>query len=208
MFHRSLTLLSAALLPLAGTACSNDKPKEPAKTEAAPAPQPPPPLTVTESIQGTVTAKVKAVDYATRLLTLQDAQGHEETFVVDRAVTRLNEVKPGDEVKSTYKATLVAELRPPTAEESAAPIAMVEVAGRSPQGAAPAAGAAQAMRVVTTVEAVDLPNMRVTLRGPMGDVVVVRAKNPDNVKKLHVGDTIVITYTETVTIALEKIAPR
>jgi hypothetical protein len=57
------------------------------------------------------------------------------------------------------------------------------------------------------LKAVDLANMLVTLRGPMGDTTMVRARNPENIKKLHVGDTIIITYTEAVGISLVK-APK
>jgi hypothetical protein len=207
-YVRALPVLGC-LLAAALTACSSEhKAKEPAPAAAAapktPAAAPQEPLTVRDSIDATVTAKVKAVDHATRVVTLRDDAGHEETFVVDKAVRRLDEVSVGDSVKASYKASLLAELRPPTAEEAAHPLAAVEAGGRSPQGAAPAAGAAQAFRVVTTVEAVDVPNMRVTLRGPMGDLAVVKGRNPENVKRLKVGDTIVITYTEAMVLSLEK----
>ena len=166
------------------------------------------PLTVKDSVEVSVTAKVKAIDQASRTMTLQDNIGHEVSFVVDESVKRLNEVKVGDDVRARYKATLVAELRPPTAEEAASPIAVVEVGGRSTQDSAPAAGVIRAVRVVTTVEAVDVPGMRVTLRGPMGALATVYGRSPENIKRLRVGDSIVITYTASVAMALEKVAPR
>jgi hypothetical protein len=162
------------------------------------------PLTVERSINSSVTARVKAIDQAARLVTLQDSSGHEETFYVDPSVTRLNEVNVGDSVRATYRATLVAELRPPTADEAAHPLVVVESGGRSPSGAAPAASATQTVRAVTTVEAVDVPNMLVTLRGPLGDTAVVRGRNPDNVRRLRVGDTVVITYTGASVLSLQK----
>lgn len=193
MFHRLVPFACLCVLAVGLTAC-NTEPKAPLKVE--------------ESFEGTVTARVKAVDNATRVITLQDDKGHEESFVVSDAVKRLNEVKAGDNVTTRYRAKLVAELRPPTAEEKAHPIAVVEASGRATRPAAPAAGATQVVRVVATVEAVDVPNMRVTLRGPLGDLAVVKGKNPDNVRRLKIGDTIVITYTESVAIALEKAAGR
>lgn len=169
---------------------------------------PQPPLSVHDSIDVSITAKVMALDYASRVVTLQDEDGHQVTFSVDPMVKRLNEVRVGDEVTARYRAHLIAELRAPTAEETANPISVVSLAGRAPGDESPAGGAAQGVRVVTTVAAVDLPNMLVTLRGPMDDLAVVRGRKPENVKRLHVGDTIVITYTESVAISLEKVTPR
>ena len=42
----------------------------------------------------------------------------------------------------------------------------------------------------------------VTLKGPMGDMTKVRARKPENIKKLRVGDTIVINYVESTVITL------
>ena len=47
--------------------------------------------------------------------------------------------------------------------------------------------------------------MLVTLRGPMDDLAVVKARKPENIKRLKVGDTVVITYSESVAVALEKV---
>ena len=55
--------------------------------------------------------------------------------------------------------------------------------------------------MVTTVEAVDVPSMLVKLRGPMGDTTTVRARKEENIRKLRIGDTIVITYTESASIS-------
>jgi ABC-type uncharacterized transport system auxiliary subunit len=205
-------ILAAALLAASIAGCNSeeaapDSAAAPAPTQdkSAGAAAPEKPLSVTESASVTLTAKVKAIDHATRKVTLEDAQGNSATFTASEAITRLDEVKPGDTVKAEYSVSLLAELRPPTAEEAAAPIAVVSVSGRSPQGDAPAAGAIMATRVVTTVEAIDLPNMRLTLRGPMGDSTTIKAKNPDNMSKLKIGDTIVITYGEGVAISLVKV---
>jgi len=204
---RRAILLAATILGALVTGCESTEKAEETTTAAA-APATAGPLTVEDSFEVDVTARVKAIDHAYRVVTLQDEAGEEVTFLADDSVTRLHEVKAGDNVRARYRARLVAELRPPTAEEAANPIAVVGVGGRSPQGAAPAGGVAQVVRVVTTVEAVDVPNMRVTLRGPMGDLAVVRGRSAENLQRLRVGDTIVITFTESVAIALEKLASR
>lgn len=208
---KKLALIALGLITTSGILAScggKDQAAKPAEPAPAPvqatAPANEPPLTVERSARARVTAKVTAIDYATREVTLQDSSGHAETIVAGPHVQRLNEVQVGDEVAADYVVSLVGELRPPTSEESANPITAVEISGRSPQGSDPAAGAARGVRIVTTVEAVDLGNMVVTLKGPMGDTVKVRARKLENIKKLHVGDTIVITYAHAMAISLVK----
>jgi hypothetical protein len=166
--------------------------------------EPPKPMTYEDSVSGTVSAKVKAVDQTTRALTLQDAKGDEETYYVSPTVTRLSEVKAGDTVKMDYTAKIIGELRPPTADEKAHPISVVDAGGRAPATSDPAAAAGRGIKVVTTVEAVDVPNMRVTLRGPLGDLAVVKGRKKENLQKIKVGDTIVITYVEAAAVSLVK----
>jgi hypothetical protein len=164
-------------------------------------------MSVEETVRVSGSARVMAVDQATRVVTLQEMSGRTVTLVAGNEVRRLNEVKPGDNVRVDYTASLLAELRPPTASEAANPIAAVQVVERSPQGSAPGAGSARAVRVVTTVQAVDQPRMLVTLRDATGDMFTVQGRNPNNVAKIKVGDTIVITYAESSVVALEKTAP-
>lgn len=198
------TVLTAALLASVFAGCeSNNKTKEAAP---APAAQPEKPLSVSDSATVVVTAKVTAIDYANRRVTLATASGHTLDFIAGPAVQRLNEVRVGDSVRVEYTASLLAELRPPTAEEAATPYSTAMVAGRTGPGGSPAGGAAQATTVVTTVVGIDQTNMLVTLRGPLGDTTTVRARNPENVKRLHVGDTIVITYTEAIGVSLVKVS--
>jgi hypothetical protein len=183
----------AILLGALSIGCSSDQKSTDAK-----------PVSYEKSVSGSVSAKVKSIDHASREVTLQGDKGNEETFTVARSVKRLDEVKPGDTVKVDYQATLSAELRPATPEEKEHPIALLGATGRAPSTTAPAAGAGRALRIVTTVEAVDVSNMLVTLRGPLGDLAVVKGRNPENVKKLRVGDTVVITYTEAAVVSLVK----
>lgn len=199
MKRTHLMIFSSALFAATLGACSSqEKPKESATAQAATEP-----LRVERAIETSVTATVKQVNYATREVTLADQSGNELTIVADQSVQRLNEVRVGDEVVAVYRATLVGELREPTAEERANPIVAVAAAGRAPMSSAPAGGVGTIVRVVTTVQAIDLPNMRVTLQGPMGDLVIVKARNKQNVERLKINDTIVITFSEAMAVSLE-----
>lgn len=200
-------ILASAIFAASLAGCSSDEKKKEAEKPATPAPAAvasTEPLRVERTVEDRVSATVKWINIATREVTLTDNAGHDVTITVDKSVQRLNEVKVGDEVVVNFVASLVGELREPTAEEKAHPIVAVAGAGRAPKTSDPAAGVAGAVRVVTTVQAIDIPNMRVTLRGPMGDMAVVKAQKKENIERLKINDTIVITYSEAMAVSLEK----
>lgn len=162
------------------------------------------PLTAEDAALVTVTATVQAIDVAKRELTLKGPLGNLNTFTVDKQVKRLDEVKVGDEVTAEYFISVAGELRPPTEDERLHPIDIVEGVARAPKGSDPAAGGVRAIKVVAEVTGLDLPTQTVTLKGPQGKSVTVRAKKVDNFTKLRIGDTIVVTYTEALAISVEK----
>lgn len=151
-----------------------------------------------------VTGSVQAVDQAKRELTLKGPLGNTVTFTVDPKVKRLNEVKVGDLITADYYISLAAELRKPTADEEKHPITALEGAAKAPPGTSPAAGGLRRFKVVTTVEGLDRPTETVTVKGPLGNYVTARVADPSSLTKVHIGDPIVITYTEALAVSLEK----
>jgi len=178
---------------------------QPAVQEPKPVAMDQKPLTSEDSVLVYTTAKVEAIDHATREITLKNDLGSVVTFTVDKRVKRLDEIQEGDEVTAAYYISVAGELRPPTEEEKQSPIAIRAGSARAPKGTQPAAGELRTLRVVTTVAGLDLPTQTVTLTGPMGNYATVRAKSLDNLKKLHLGDTIMVTYTEALAIAVDKV---
>ena len=164
------------------------------------------PLTAEESILTSVTATVTAIDQAKREVTLKGPLGNVVTFTVDKRVKRLNEVKVGDEVTADYYVSIAGELRAPTEDEKKNPVQILEETARAPKGTEPAGGVLRVIKVVTEVVGLDLPTQSVTLQGqgPMGYTATIRAKSVDNLKKLRLGDTIIVTYTEALAISVEK----
>ncbi|MFN0011451.1 MAG: hypothetical protein ACKVS8_07385 [Phycisphaerales bacterium] len=197
MNKATLVSLAAAALTLA--ACNSDK-----KQEAAAPAAPVAPLTYEDSAMVSLVAKVEAIDYTSRRVTFRDNSGRATTFVAGPQVQRLNEIKVGDSVMASYTVSLQAELRPPTADEAANPILVTDTAGRSPQGSNPAGGVRSKVRILTTVQSVDVANKLVTLKGPMGDTTTVRGRKTENIQKIKVGDSIVVTYIESMDVALVK----
>jgi hypothetical protein len=162
------------------------------------------PLSAERTVLATVTAKVEAIDQVKREVTLKGPLGNVVTFVVDKRIKRLNEVKVGDEVTADYYVSLAGELRAPTEEEKAHPLTIIEGGARAPKDAEPAGGVLRAFKVVATVIGLDLPTQTVTLEGPLGNSGTIRAEKVDKLKQLRLGDTVVVTYTEALAISLEK----
>lgn len=170
--------------------------------ESAPAPG------VAKAVKATITATVEKVDVKKREITLKGPRGRTETYAVDESVKRLDEVKAGDTIALEYFAAVSLELRKPTKDESEHPIEVVEGMGKAPKGVHPAAGGLRKIKVVATVEKVDLEKHLVTLKGPLGNYVEVEAQDPGNLKHVKVGDTVVATYLEAVAISVEKPAAK
>jgi hypothetical protein len=164
------------------------------------------PLSAEESVLVTATGTVQKIDMPRREIVLKRPSGDVVTFTVDERVRRLNEVRVGDQVNSQYYVSVAGELRPPTAEETANPLVELEQTARAPKDTQPSGGVLRVTRLVTTVQAIDLPSQSLTLKGPLGNTANIRARSLDNLKKIHVGDTIVITYTEALAVSLEKVA--
>jgi hypothetical protein len=156
-----------------------------------------------DAVLVSITATIEAIDYKTREATLKGPLGNTVTFTVDQRVKRLKEFKVGDAVTADYFVSLAFELREPTAEERAEPLVIVEGAGKAPAGTTPAAGGLSQIKAVCTIEGLDRPTETATLKGPLGRYVTVRVADPANLPHLRIGETVVVTYTEALAIALE-----
>ena len=152
-----------------------------------------------------IQATVTAIDQKTRMVTLKDTDGKETTFYVDQRARNLPQVKVGDVVKITYVEALAWKVNkshktmPSPTEETAA--------GRTARGEKPGGAVARRITLTASIEAIDLANGTVTLKGPEGNSRTIKARNPDNLKKVKVGDLVDITYAEYVALKVEP-APK
>lgn len=176
--------------------------KQPPTPPETPA-QKTPMLSRTDLVVLNFTGTITDVDYTNREVSLQDREGRIETFAVDKSVQRLNEAKVGDKVSVDYYAGFNAEVRKPTPEEEQNPLVVTEAAGRAGPGAAPAAGAVRHIRAVVTIEGLDRPTQTVTVKGPRGKYFVARVADPSRLQQVHIGETIVLIFTEAAAISLK-----
>jgi hypothetical protein len=169
-------------------------------------PAAPAPVSGERFTTGTITATVAAINHETREVTLKGPLGNDVSFVASKEVQRLNEVAVGDKVTVDYLVSLAGEVRAPTEAEKKNPYAVSTEHARAPDGKAPAAGIVRTIRVVGTIEKLDDTIQLVTLKGPRGNTLPVRVDNPAKFKQLHVGDSVIMTYSEAMAISLHKVS--
>jgi hypothetical protein len=189
-------LVAAALLAINQSQCLFAQESTPPKKDA--------PMGRMEAMHTTMTAEVTAINLTNREVTLKGPEGNEVTVEAGPEVKRLDEVKVGDSVRVDYLVSVAAEVRKPTAEEEKHPLMIMDAAGRAPKGSEPAAGVARRFKVVTTIEALDRRTETITVKGPMGRYLTVRVADPVRLTKVHIGENIVIVYTEALALSLEK----
>jgi Cu/Ag efflux protein CusF len=145
-------------------------------------------------------ATVTAIDLKTRMVTLKGPDGNETTIHVDERARNLPQVKVGDVVKIAYMQAVAWKVNK---SSKAAPTEAEAAEVRAKPGEKPGGAAGQRITFTATIEAIDLANGTVTLKGPQGNSRTIKARNPANLKKVKVGDLVDITYTEAVAIKVE-----
>lgn len=184
--------------PILALACAISSPLSHAANEGVPSRE-----DITEEI---VAAEILEIDLETREVTLGYPGGYEEVLIAGDEVKRLDEFEVGDYVVVQHVTALGLELRAPTAEELAEPLLVVGGAAAADDTEAPAGALGTMIRAVCTVEVLDRLHGTGTVMGPNGNLLTIRAEDPENLTKVRIGDTVVVTYTEAVVMSLEKVA--
>jgi hypothetical protein len=71
----------------------------------------------------------------------------------------------------------------------------------------PSGESVETEEITARVTAIDTQKGTVTLRGPSGRDLTVKARDPANLKKVGVGDLVDISYTEALAVAVRPTAP-
>jgi hypothetical protein len=201
-----LRVLSVALLGVALSSCSNASKENASSTENASSSTntgAAGPIARGEAAAIQVAFSVESVDAEKRLITLKGPQGNVAEYEVGDEVQRLAEIKAGDKINAEYTVAAVAELREPTAEEKSAPAVEVTGGERGTADAPPAGAIGRAVRVVTTIDALDSASQSLTVKGPEGNAVTVNVQDPSVFGHLTVGQTIVVTFAEKLVLSVQ-----
>jgi hypothetical protein len=151
--------------------------------------------TAATELKGTV----KAVDKATRRVTLTGPQGRTVELIASDEVKNFDQIRVGDNVMVWYQEALSLELR-----KSKGPLGATETIGTArsaPPGERPVTVVGREVHVTAEVVNVDPVKSIISLKGPRGNVVDLKVKNPDHFKVVKTGDLVDAVYTEARAIA-------
>ncbi|HEX5033218.1 MAG TPA: hypothetical protein VFW62_01945 [bacterium] len=183
----ALAIISAASLPLGLQA----EEKKSAAPEAA-----------VRTEYNTITAKVLEVDHANQTLTLQQDDGSTVKLTVDAKVKNFKNIKKGDLVKVEKMESLALSLiKKEKGEKPSAEV--VTEAQTAPVGSKPSAEVVKARQITAEVVKVDVSKSLLELKGPAGNILAIKARDPKNLEGIKKGDMIAATYTEAVAVSVE-----
>ena len=149
-----------------------------------------------------VTAEVTAIDHETRVVTVKRSDGEEITFTASEEARNLGQVGVGDILTAEYIESIDVQVFPNDGMEPEA-AAAVAVA-RAKEGDMPGFAAMEQTVIVTTLEEVNLENNTFKLKGPQGNITEYVARVPENLRRVEIGDLVVITITDAVAIVVEE----
>lgn len=152
-----------------------------------------------------VSAKITAVNAATREITLKGPKGNEVTVVAGPEVKNFAQLKVGDNVTAQYVESLVLELK----KGGGKPVERTEKAGvvTAKPGQKPGAAGGRQITVVGDVVNVDAATKIVTVKGPKR-TVELNVQDPEQLKLISKGDQIQATYTEAAAISVTPAAKK
>lgn len=163
----------------------------------------PQPLSMEDTVE--VSAAVASVDAVARTMTIRADAGEEFALDVGPEVRNLPQVQAGDRVVVRYREAIGATMRrdgDPTAP------AIDVSADRAASGARPGASATATATVPVRIIAVDSATNVVTFYDPDRLVRKLQVRRPEAqawIRQLKPGDEVVVTYTESVAVAVEPV---
>lgn len=147
------------------------------------------------------TATVAAVDLKNRVVTLDDLAGNIRDFKFGKEAVNLPQVKVGDIVTVKYIESIAVEvIKPGTAAAAGEKTTIV----RAKPGEMPGGVLTNQKVTTATVKAIDKDAGTISLMGPDGKTVKIKAQDPSNLDKVKVGDDLMITYTEAQAISVTR----
>ena len=147
-----------------------------------------------------VVGEVTAVDVANRVVSIKGPRGNVGEMKVDPAVKNLDKVKVGDRVRISYRVALALALM----KGGDGIRERVETEAGSKAGTS----ATKRITIVANVESVDAKRGIVTLRGPEGNFVDVKVRDPKLLHDVKAGDQVVASVTETVALGVQHVTAK
>jgi hypothetical protein len=197
MVRRGAFLISTiiALCAATGYAAMAQEPS-PAQTPAETSPE-----GVSYGTVITVHGKIAKVNKARKQVTLQLPQGQQVTLDVQNPYN-LNSAKVGEPFVARYYEVVTIRKKKPG--ESVPNASLKGGIATAKPGGRPGAVREMHLTLLVTVDAIDEAKGTVTVKAPDGTVETVKPRNPENLKRLKVGDELVVGISRAIGITLEK----
>lgn len=148
-----------------------------------------------------MSAKVVAIDSATRGLTLMGPEGNEFEVTVGPEAVNFDQVQVGDMVNATLTEQLVIFMGD---ETSAQNDGVDEIVLGAAEGEQPAGLAAETAQLTGTVTAIDSENRTATLEFEDGSSKTIAVRDDIDLSQHDVGEKVVFQVTEMFAISVEK----
>jgi hypothetical protein len=152
------------------------------------------------------TVVVSGIDRANRTVTLTNSDGERSTMSVPSDVKAFDTLKVGDHVDIDYHESIAVSLAPAGSKPS-----MTERSSGSRMGEGPG-GSASGTRertVSAQVISVDVPNNKVTFKGPKGNRQTITVSDPalqQKLPNLKPGQVVQFTYKEAMAVSIRPSA--
>jgi hypothetical protein len=117
---------------------------------------------------------------------------------------RLDEISVGDIVVATYLQSLAADVREPTAEESAEPWVELDAAAIASLDMDPGVAGLRVIRAVCTIEGMKRVSRTVMIEDPRGKYHLIGDVDPARLEGITLGTKVIMVYSEAVALTLEK----
>ena len=153
------------------------------------------------TVEETATLLVTSVDPATRIIGLKRANGEPLEVVAGPEVKNLDQIKVGDNVVSRHTLALVMELI--KGGNGIRERVESSDSGSAKPGEKPEAYSAKKIAFVADVKKVDKKKQVVTLLGATNNTVLLKIRDPEQLKLIKKGDQIEGVYAEAVSISVE-----
>ncbi len=153
----------------------------------------------------TATATVEAVDQANRTVTLR-GPNRTATVKVGDEVKNFDQIKAGDLVNIAYYESMMAQIYKKGETAPPAGIQAKQFKEGAPAGQLPAGTVGRSIQVTATVQSIDKAKNIVVLKTPDGSLEAHQVKDPKNLQKVEVGDTVLLSLTQAVAVSVERAA--
>jgi phage baseplate assembly protein gpV len=149
----------------------------------------------------TITGTITAIDQANRIVTLKGSDGLPVAVKAPEQVENFKSLKVGDQVTATYFEAMAVQVRKPG---DPAPAAVPPITTTTRTDGKPGSTTRRSQTFSVSVQAVDAAAQSITVKGPQGNVVTMKVRDPKQLQNVKAGDMLDVTYYESLLVKFER----